>query len=263
MNIATKPLPKTSVAYSYPAGTFQVQKWTAALFIENPRGYCINELGTGKTRSVLFAYDYLRSLGKVQRMIVLCPLTAMRRTWYREVLLFFPHLKAKILHAPNRAARERKLLEKVDIYITNHDGLEILKEALEHRDDIDCVCVDEIGGYRNGRAEKTKVLREFVRTKDYVWGLTGSPIPRAVTDVWGPCSCLTPHTVPKFFTIFRDQLMLKKGPVQMGGETGRRDEGSIVYAAIRALQAVGCNGVTRAGNQILSSGLDAQAELCL
>jgi SNF2 family DNA or RNA helicase len=134
----------------------------------------------------------------------------MRRTWYREVLLFFPHLKAVILHGHSKGDRARKLLQKVDIYIVNHDGLDVLQESLMERDDIDCVCVDEIGGYRNGRAEKTKLLRKYVAPKDYVWGLTGSPIPRAVTDVWGPCSCLTPHTVPKFFTIFRDQLMLKK-----------------------------------------------------
>ena len=49
----------------------------------------------------------------------------------------------------------------MDIYIINHDGLEVLKESLMERDDIDCVCVDEIGGYRNGRAEKTKLLREY------------------------------------------------------------------------------------------------------
>jgi superfamily II DNA or RNA helicase len=201
-----------TAGYAFPEGTFQVQKWTAALFIENPRGYCINELGTGKTRSILFAFDALKNAGLVTRMIVLCPLTAMRRTWHREVMLYFPRLKSIILHGSNRSVREKKLLQKFDIYIVNHDGLEVLQESLLHRDDIDCVCVDEIGGYRNGRAEKTKLLREYVRNKDYVWGLTGSPIPRAVTDVWGPCSCLTPNTVPKFFTIFRDQLMLKKGP---------------------------------------------------
>ena len=50
-----------TAGYAFPAGTFQVQKWTAALFIENPRGYCINELGTGKTRSILFAFDALKT----------------------------------------------------------------------------------------------------------------------------------------------------------------------------------------------------------
>jgi superfamily II DNA or RNA helicase len=221
MNVSV-PLPDRVTAltaeYAFPEGTFQVQKWTTALFIENPRGYCINELGTGKTRSVLFAYDALKKAGLVRRMIVLCPLTAMRRTWYREILLYFPWLKATILHGSNKIARSKKLLKKVDIYIINHDGLEVLQESLMEREDIDCVCVDEIGGYRNGRADKTKLLRIYVAPKDYVWGLTGSPIPRAVTDVWGPCSCLTPHTVPKFFTIFRDQLMLKKPYNKFGWE---------------------------------------------
>jgi SNF2 family DNA or RNA helicase len=212
-----------TAGYAFPEGTFQVQKWTAALFIENPRGYCINELGTGKTRSILFAFDALKQAGLVQRMIVMCPLTAMRRTWYREVLLYFPHLTAVILHGSNKVARSKKLLQKVDIYIINHDGLEVLEESLMERDDIDCVCVDEIGGYRNGRAEKTKLLRRYVAPKDFVWGLTGSPIPRAVTDVWGPCSCLTPNTVPKFFTIFRDQLMLKKGQFKWEAKPGAEE----------------------------------------
>jgi superfamily II DNA or RNA helicase len=232
MNVTVSPLLPTRVnanqaaaamltaGYSFPEGTFQVQKWTAALFIENTRGYCINELGTGKTRSILFAFDALKKAGLVTRMIVLCPLSAMRRTWYREVLLYFPGLKSIILHGHNKADRAKKLFQKVDIYIVNHDGLEVLHENLKERDDIDCVCVDEIGGYRNGRAEKTKLLREYVRDKDYVWGLTGSPIPRAVTDVWGPCSCLTPHTVPKFFTIFRDQLMIKKNQFKWEAKPG-------------------------------------------
>jgi SNF2 family DNA or RNA helicase len=133
----------------------------------------------------------------------------MRRTWYREVLLYFPHLKAVILHGSNAKARERKLLVKADVYIINHDGLETITEALQSRDDIDSVCVDELGSYRNGRSERTKVLRAYVKPKRYVWGLTGSPIPRAVTDVWGPCSCITPKTVPQYFVIFRDQLMWK------------------------------------------------------
>jgi superfamily II DNA or RNA helicase len=241
MNVSAQPLPdrvtasaagklmlnaarlQVAAGYIFPMGTFQVQKWTAALFIENERAYCLNELGTGKTRSILLAYDALKKAGLAQRMIVLCPLTAMRRTWYREVLLYFPWLKATILHGHNKEARSRKLFEKVDIYIVNHDGLEVLQDSLMERDDIDCVCVDEIGGYRNGRAEKTKLLRKYVAPKDYVWGLTGSPIPRAVTDVWGPCSCLTPNTVPKFFTIFRDQLMLKKGPFRWEAKRGAEE----------------------------------------
>lgn len=199
-----------AAGYQFPPDAFMVQKWTAALFIENRRAYCINELGTGKTRSILFAFDCLRLAGLATRMIVICPLTAMKRTWMREIVMCFPWLNAVILHGHNAKARGLKLLKKVDIYIINHDGLDVLYDSLLERDDINCVCVDEIAGYRNGKAKRTQTLRQFVIPKDYVWSLTGSPIPRAVTDVWGPCSCLTPHTVPRFFTIFRDQLMIKK-----------------------------------------------------
>ena len=200
--------------YTFPPDAFMVQKWTAALFVENKRAYCLNDLGTGKTRSILFAFDCLKKAGLATRLLVLCPLSAMKRTWLREVELYFPWLTAVILHGHNKAARAYKLLAKKDVYIINHDGLEVLQESLMARDDIDTICVDEIAGYRNGRAGRTKLLREYVRSKEYVWGLTGSPIPRAVTDVWGPCSCLTPNTVPRFFTIFRDQLMIRgsRGP---------------------------------------------------
>ena len=205
MNVMIKSLP---VTYKFPANAFHVQRVTATLLIENTRAYVLNDLGTGKTRSVLFAYDALRELGRASKMLVICPLSGMTRTWLREIRLFFPHLRASVLHGTKRA-REQKLLSESDIYIINHDGVGVVFDSLMLREDIDVVCVDEIAGYRNGRALRTKTLREYVRSRTYVWGLTGSPIPRAVTDVWGPCSCLTPNTVPKWFTVFRDQLMLK------------------------------------------------------
>ena len=205
MNMLAK-LPK--VAYTFPPNAFHAQKVTAALMMENRRGYVLNDLGTGKTRSVLFAFDALRKAGEANKMLVICPLSGMARTWQREIRIYFPWLRCEILYGV-KSKREQKLLLDADIYIINHDGVEVMFDALVLRDDIDVVCVDEIAVYRNGRAKRTRTLREYVKPKGYVWGLTGSPIPRAVTDVWGPCSCLTPHTIPKFFTVFRDQLMVK------------------------------------------------------
>lgn len=198
-----------ALTYKFPPGAFHAQKVTAALFIENTRAYCLNEFGTGKTRSVLFAFDALRRAKQATRMMVICPLSGVDRTWRREIRLYFPWLSCAILHG-DKIVRRKRLLEEKDVYIINHDGLDILSEQLSYRRDIDVVCVDEAAVYRNGRAARTKTLREFVHDRKYVWGLTGSPIPRAVTDVWGPCSCITPHTVPKYFIIFRDMLMVKK-----------------------------------------------------
>lgn len=206
MNIHAAP----RVSYTFPSDAFQVQMWTAALFMENKRAYCLNALGTGKTRSILYAYDALHKAGLINRMVVICPMSAMARTWRREVRLFFPHLTCAVVHG--KATRSQALLSGVNIYIINHDGVKVMFDALIERDDIDCVTVDEVAVYRNGRSQRTKTLKAFVTDRAYVWALTGSPIPRAVTDVWGPCSAITPHTVPRFFTIFREQLMFRKGP---------------------------------------------------
>ena len=201
----------SKVVYTFPSNAFQVQKWTAALFMENPRAYCLNDLGTGKTRSVLYAFDALKRAGLANKMLVLCPLSAMSRTWKREIEHHLSWLRCTVLYG-DRMRRAQRLRQDVDVYIINHDGMEVLWDELADRVDIDVVCVDEIATYRNGRANRTKLLRTYVNSKSYVWGLTGSPIPREVTDVWGPCSCLTPHSVPKYFTIFRDQLMRRDGP---------------------------------------------------
>jgi SNF2 family DNA or RNA helicase len=204
MNVHAPP----KVTYNFPREAFHAQKVTAALLIENKRAYVLNDLGTGKTRAVLYAFDALKSAGLVNRLLVICPLSAVRRTWRREVNLYFRHLKAVVLHGDKRK-RLKLLFQHYDIYIVNHDGLNVIYDELIERGDIDAVCVDEAAVYRNGRARRTQTLRSYVWDKPYVWALTGSPMPRAVTDVWGPCSCLTPNSVPKYFTVFRDQLMIK------------------------------------------------------
>lgn len=202
---------KDQFKYPFPASTFKVQRITAELLVQNKRAYVLNELGTGKTRSGLFAYDWLRRLSIVEAMLVICPLSALERTWGREIANHFPWLKYTILHG-SKAQRLKRLAQPVNVYIINHDGVEVIMDELMAHPFIKCVIVDELASYRNGGSNRTKHLKVLVRNKTYVWGMTGSPIPRAVTDTWGPCSCLTPYTVPSSFHAFRSMLMLKKGP---------------------------------------------------
>ena len=197
--------------YPFPANTFNVQRVTAELFTKNKRAYCLNELGTGKTRCGLFAYDWLRRLSIVECLLVICPLSALERTWGREIANYFPWLRYTILHG-SKATRLQRLAQPANVFIINHDGVETIMDALIAHPYIKCVIVDELAAYRNGGSDRTKHLKVLVRNKLFVWGLTGSPVPRAVTDVWGPCSCITPYSVPSSFHAFRSQLMLKKGP---------------------------------------------------
>ena len=52
--------------------------------VMNPRSYVLNSMGTGKTKACIWAFDYLRSIGRAQRMLVVCPLSTMDFTWARR-----------------------------------------------------------------------------------------------------------------------------------------------------------------------------------
>lgn len=203
------------IKYHYKwAGTFapfKAQMETAAFLTMHRRAYLLNDLGTGKTLSVLWAFDYLRKAGKVNKMLVVCPLSTMERTWGDELFRHFPHLDYVVLYGT--AEKRRKLLKQdAHVYIVNHDGLKILSKDLEDRDDIDIVVPDEIAqAARNARTDRWRRLNEVVNKqqsgKRWCWGVTGTPTPNAPTDAWAQCKLVTPHTVPTSFMRFKDMVM--------------------------------------------------------
>jgi len=60
---------------------FDHQKVTAAFLTLNKRAFCLNEQGTGKTGSVIWAADYLIQQGRIKRVLVICPLSIMDSAW--------------------------------------------------------------------------------------------------------------------------------------------------------------------------------------
>ena len=58
---------------------FHHQRTTASFLSARNRAFCFNEAGTGKTSSVIWAADYLMRLGKVKKVLVICPLSKIGR----------------------------------------------------------------------------------------------------------------------------------------------------------------------------------------
>jgi len=202
----------TQYDWPHPAGEppFDAQKRTAALLTMNDRAYVLSGMGTGKTRSALWSWDYLNKAGLAGKLLVFAPLSTLTFTWQREVFNLLPHRKSVVLHGTKKKRLER-LAEDVDIYIINHDGLGVLLPEVMARTDITALVIDELAVYRNGTAERTKKLRKLTAAPHvkWVWGMTGSPMPNAPTDVWAQAAIVTPSRVPKYFTAFRNELMLK------------------------------------------------------
>jgi len=187
---------------------FEHQKVTAEFLTMNPKSFCLNGMGSGKTLSVLWAFDYLKKLGAVNKMLVVSPLSTLERTWGDEVFNHFPELTFAVLHG-SRERRHKLLASDFDIYLINHDGIKSKEtcKLLADKEGLDVVCVDEIASFRNASTDRWKALNAICKDKEWVWGLTGTPTPNAPTDAWAQVKLISPTRVPKYFTAFRDQVM--------------------------------------------------------
>lgn len=184
----------------------QHQITTSAFLTEHKRAYCLNDLGTAKTLSALWAYDYLRSEGRAPRCLVISPLSTVDRTWGDEIFAHLPHLSFAVLHG-SKAKRLQLLHTKPDVAIINHHGVKVVMKHLI-REKFDVVIIDELSqAARNSQSDMWEAFAGVVANATYVWGLTGTPIPNSPMDAWAQCKLITPHTVPAYASHFRTRVM--------------------------------------------------------
>jgi len=157
------------------------QKTTSEFLTLNTRAFVLNGMGSGKTVSVLWAFDYLKKLGLVKRMLVISPLSTLERAWGDEIFRHFPELTFAVLHG-DRAKRHQLLATDFDIYIINHDGFknDQTVKLLNAREGLDLVVIDEVASFRNSSTDRWKALNALVNgkqetrhttNKEWVWGL--------------------------------------------------------------------------------------------
>lgn len=185
---------------------FKAQLETSAFLTMNNRAFVLSDLGTGKSMAVLWAYDYLRAVNNVRKMLVISPLSTLERVWADEIFRHFPHLTWSTLHGDKRR-RLRYLDIDSDIYIINHDGIKVIQDALRERTDIDVITVDEIAAFRNASTDRWKALHRVIANRPRVWGLTGTPTPNEPTDAWAQCRLICPENVPKYVGAFKTMTM--------------------------------------------------------
>lgn len=210
-NLGLNPAAPIQYYYDWVNDTpFDSQRVTADLLTTSKRAYVLSEMGVGKTRAALYAYDYLRREGMAHKLLVVAPLSTLVSVWQNEIFEHFHHLNTAVIYG-DRKRRLKILSGPADIYIVNHDGVEVVHSELFRRTDIDTVIVDELSTYRNARSNRWKFLRPIVARSEYAWGLTGSPTPNEPTDAYGQVKLITPERVGFSFKSFRDSTMRQLG----------------------------------------------------
>jgi SNF2 family DNA or RNA helicase len=189
---------------------YEHQRQTAAFLTLHQKALVLNEIGTGKTQSALWATDYLLKTGQINKVLIISPLSTLERVWGDAVFFGFPDRKAVVLHGS--AERRRKLLAtEADYYIINHDGFPVICDDCHGMFDV--VIVDEAAVYRNPSTQRYKVLKKWMAANHDVrlWLMTGTPTPNEPTDAWALAKLIDSPFCSASYTAFRDQVMVKMG----------------------------------------------------
>lgn len=161
------------------------QEQTIAQGLETQVGLDLSDPGTGKTRSHLGIYARRPTRG---RLLVVCPKTLMRSAWGEEVATAFPQFG--VVYSDAGKQRIEALRSFAEIVVINIDGVKELlanKEALKILStQFDHLIIDEISYYKHGTSKRTKAMIKLAKLFKWRFGLTGTPTPNSVTELWAP-----------------------------------------------------------------------------
>jgi len=200
---------------------FAHQKETSDFLARRRRAFCFNEQGTGKTASVIWAADYLMKQGKVNRVLVICPLSIMKSAWQQDLFKFAMHRSCSVAHGD---AKQRKKIINAgsQFVIINFDGVAIVRDDII-KGGFDLIVVDEANAYKNPQTNRWKVLREVAEKTKGIWMLTGTPAAQSPLDAYGLAKLINPNNTPKYYGQFRDQVMMRVSQFKWIPRPGAQD----------------------------------------
>lgn len=209
-NLGVKNAPSPILGrYNWPGRhkPFLHQRETSHFLTLHNRAFVFNEPGTGKTMSAIWAADYLMKLGRVRKVLILCPLSIMQSAWHKDIASSAIHRTAVVCHHAESARRIRMIEHGYDFTIVNYDGLPMVLDALKKRGDIDLVIVDEANAYKNPQTKRWKVLNSLLTPDTMLWMMTGTPAAQSPLDAFGLAKLVNPAGVPRFQTAWKDEVM--------------------------------------------------------
>ncbi len=144
------------------------------------------DMGLGKTAITLTAINSLKySYFDVNRVLVIAPKKVAEATWQREAAKWdnTKHLRIVGLLGGSKA-RLNALEEKGDIYIISRDNVAWLVDTVRNAWPFDMVVIDEFSSFKSHTAKRFKALAAIRQRIKRIVGLTGTPSPNSLLDLW-------------------------------------------------------------------------------
>lgn len=162
------------------------QKATVDFIIEHRYCGIFLDLGLGKTISTLTAindliYDYC----EISSVLVIAPKRVTETVWAEEAAKW-EHTKhlvvSKIVGSENK--RLEALKRRADIYVISRDNVAWICNVFASKLPFDMVVIDELSSFKSHQSQRFKKLRMSRPFMKRVVGLTGTPAPNSLIDLW-------------------------------------------------------------------------------
>lgn len=162
----------------------EYQKYAQDFIINNSACVLLLDMGLGKTVITLTSlwillFDYF----EISKVLVIAPLRVAQDTWSKECEKW-DHLKELKISKVLGSEKERRmaLFDKADIYIINRENVEWLCNNYDF--DFDMIVIDELSSFKSSSSKRFKALRKIRPRVKRIVGLTGTPAPNTLMDLW-------------------------------------------------------------------------------
>lgn len=186
----------------------QYQQYCMNRIVQDPAVGLFLDMGLGKTIITLSAINELKyGRFQVKKVLIIAPKKVAEATWQREAAKWdnVSHLRISTVLG-STSKRIRALHTPADVYIINRENVVWLVDYYKNDWPFDMVVADEMSSFKNHRAKRFKALAAIRSHITRLVGLTGTPSPNGLSDLWSQVYLLDQgERLGKYFTHFRER----------------------------------------------------------
>lgn len=174
--------------------------------LSHPRCALFLDMGLGKSVITLTAIQELMDCCEVSRVLVVAPKKVAETTWSTEAVKWDHLHRLRLVKVMgDRKQRIAALSTDADIYVTGRDSYVWLAGHYNGHLPFDMLVIDELTSFKSPKSQRFKAMRLTSPSFSRVVGLTGTPAPNGLIDLWAQIYCLDQGArLGKFVTRYRD-----------------------------------------------------------
>lgn len=169
-----------------PENLHSYQRFGVQHILKNEAAGLFLDMGLGKTVTTLTAIRELIYSLEVDRVLVVGPKRVVESVWMQEALKWQHTAGLTFSLIAGDAKKRKKAIEaKADVYLVSRDNVAWLCDQYGGTFlPFDMVVLDELSSFKNHQSQRFKALKRVRKSVSRVVGLTGTPAPNGLIDLW-------------------------------------------------------------------------------